>query len=129
MSYTKLRMLRPGIARAVIEDGVCVLYHCMDNSRELFGTPLRPLEFDLDDGVCIEALLAAYPDPIMVADLPHPSEEDEDKVGVALALYKEGFLAIDDDVTGGKNGGDGDGDGDEKGGHDDDDGDDSDDPF
>lgn len=98
-TFTKLRMIRPGIARVVIEEGVCALYHCMDNSRELYGNPLRPLEFDLDDGVCIEALLAAYPSSIMVADLPHPSEEDEDKVGVAQALFKEGFLLIDDEVT------------------------------
>jgi hypothetical protein len=26
-------MLRPGIARAVVEDGMIVVYHCMDNSR------------------------------------------------------------------------------------------------
>jgi hypothetical protein len=31
--YTKLRMVRPGIARAVVEDGMVVVYHCMDNSR------------------------------------------------------------------------------------------------
>ena len=103
MPYTRLRMLRPGIARCLVEDNVCVLYHCMDNSRELFGASLNPLEFDLDDGVCIDALLAAYPQAVMVADLPHPSEEDEDKLGVAQALYKEGFLVIDDDaVTGGE---------------------------
>ena len=35
----------------------------------------------------------------MVADLPHPSDEDEDKVGIAQALYKEGFLLIDDSLT------------------------------
>ena len=99
MSYTRLRMLRPGIARCVVEDDVCVLYHCMDNSRELYGAPLNPLEFDLDDGVCIEGLLEAYPQGVMVADLPHPSEDDEDKVGVAQALYKEGFLVIDDDAV------------------------------
>lgn len=107
-TFTRLRMIRPGLARVLIEEGTCVLYHCMDNSRELYGNPLRPLEFDLDDGVCIEALLAAYPSSVMVADLPHPSEEDEDKVGVAQALFKEGFLLIDDDVTAGVGTGDGD---------------------
>ena len=101
-------MIRPGLARVLIEEGTCVLYHCMDNSRELYGNPLRPLEFDLDDGVCIEALLAAYPSSVMVADLPHPSEEEEDKVGVAQALFKEGFLLIDDEVTAGVGTGDGD---------------------
>jgi hypothetical protein len=31
--YTGLRMLRPGVARGIVEDGMVVLYHCMDNSR------------------------------------------------------------------------------------------------
>ncbi len=97
--YTRLRMLRPGIARLMIEGDMCVLYHCMDNSREQFGAPLQPLEFELDDGPAIEALLLAYPEAISVADLPHPSEEDDDKIGVAQALFKEGFLIIDDDAS------------------------------
>jgi len=97
--YTRLRMLRPGIARVLIEDGACVVYHCMDNSREKFGAPLQPLEFELDDGPAIEALLQAYPGPVSVADLPHPSEEDDDKLSLAQALFKEGILVIDDDAS------------------------------
>ncbi len=31
--YTQLRMVRPGIAIAVVEDGKVVLYHSMDNGR------------------------------------------------------------------------------------------------
>ena len=31
--YTRLRLLRPGIATVVIEHGMVVLYHCMDNAR------------------------------------------------------------------------------------------------
>ena len=54
--------------------------------------PLNPLEFDLDDGPAIEILLDAYPTPVVVMDLPHPSEELEDKVSIAQALYREGFL-------------------------------------
>lgn len=99
LPYTRLRMLRPGIATAVIEDGKVVLYHCMENSREMFGAPLNPLEFELDDGPCIEGLLKAYPEGVMVSDLEHPSEEVEDKVGVAEALFKEGFLVIDDELS------------------------------
>eukprot|EP01039_Chlorochromonas_danica_P001428 gene1428-1553_t len=97
--YTRLRMLRPGIATTVIEDGKVVLYHCMENSREMFGAPLNPLEFELDDGPCIEGLLKAYPEAVMVSDLEHPSEEVEDKLGVAEALFKEGFLVIDDELS------------------------------
>ena len=54
--------------------------------------PLNPMEFDLDDGPAIEALLDAYPTPVVVMDLHHPSEELEDKVSIAQALFKEGFL-------------------------------------
>jgi hypothetical protein len=92
--FTKLRMLRPGIARAMVEEGMVVVYHCMDNSRQMFGGALNPLEFELDDGPAIEALLQAYPEPVMVMELPHPSEELEDKIGVAEALFKEGFLVL-----------------------------------
>jgi hypothetical protein len=33
--YTQLRMVRPGIAIAVVEEGKVVVYHCMDNARYL----------------------------------------------------------------------------------------------
>lgn len=97
--YTKLRLLRPGIARAIVEDGMVVVYHCMDNSRELHGASINPLEYDLDDGPCIEELLLSYPQGVTVADLKHPSEELDDKVSVAQSLYKEGILLIDDEAS------------------------------
>eukprot|EP01033_Poteriospumella_lacustris_P000478 gene481-318_t len=97
--YTQLRMLRPGIATVAVEDGKIVLYHCMDNARVLFGNDMSPLEFDLDDGPAIETLLKAYPNAVMISDLPHPSEDMEDKVGVAQALFKEGFLVIVDETS------------------------------
>ena len=31
--YTLLRMIRPNVARCVVETGMVVVYHCMDNSR------------------------------------------------------------------------------------------------
>jgi len=97
--YTQLRAVRPGIAIAVVEDGRVVVYHAMDNSRELFGNPVSPLEFELDDGPAIEALLNAYPQPVVVSELEHPSEDVEDKTGVAQALYKEGILMIVDEAS------------------------------
>jgi lysine-specific demethylase/histidyl-hydroxylase NO66 len=97
--FTHLRMLRPGLACAVVEEGVVIAYHCVDNSRELFGAPLNPLTFELDDGPCVEALLRAYPHSVTVQELPHPSEEDGDRVEVAQALFREGFLVIVDEAT------------------------------
>jgi hypothetical protein len=98
-TYTQLRIVRPGIAIAVVEDGKIVVYHAMDNSREMFETPLNPLEFDLDDGPAIEALLNAYPEAVVISELEHSSEDVEDKVGIAEALYKEGILMIVDEAS------------------------------
>lgn len=67
--------------------------------RELHGAPLQPLEFELDDGPAIEVLLAAYPEAVLVSELPHPSEELEDKIALAQVLYKEGFLLIYDEAS------------------------------
>ena len=92
---SRLRMVRPGIARAVVEDGCVVVYHCMDNHRRMYDEPIRPMEFELDDGPAIEKLLSAYPSTVAVGDIPHPSEELEDKVEIAKALFKEGFLLLD----------------------------------
>jgi hypothetical protein len=97
--FSKLRMVRPGIARAVVEDSMVVVYHCMDNARIAEETVVQPLEFDLDDGPAIEVLLNAYPEGVEVSEIPHPSEELDDKVSVAVALYKEGFLIVEDEGT------------------------------
>ena len=60
---------------------------------------MNPVEFELDDGPAIDGLLQAYPQSVCVSDLYHPSEEIDDKVSVAQALYKEGFLVIDDEAS------------------------------
>ncbi|CAN0425217.1 unnamed protein product, partial [Hapterophycus canaliculatus] len=38
---TKLRMVRRGCARLMLEDGMAVVYHCMDNSRVHHGNAMR----------------------------------------------------------------------------------------
>ena len=88
-----VRLLRPGIARLVLEDGMAVLYHCMDNSRVYHEKPISPMEFETDDAPAIEQLLKTLePHWICVADLYHDTIED--KVGVVQALYDEGILAL-----------------------------------
>lgn len=115
---TKLCAVRPNVARVCVEDDVVVLYHCLDNGREVFSNPLGPMEYDLDDGPAIEKLLTTlYVPPaaakeedgadvdvedeascgVMVIDLPHTSEEVHDKVGVAESLYNEGLLMVVDE--------------------------------
>lgn len=93
MPNTMCRIVRPGIARIVVEEGKAILYHCLDNSREFQGNPLSPMEFEMDDGPALEQLLTTTePHWILVNDLYHDSIED--KVAVAQALYDEGILAI-----------------------------------
>lgn len=72
---------------------------CANCHRELFGNPLQSVEFELDDGPTIEGLLRAYPEGVTVSDLEHPGEELEDKVAIADALFREGFLVIDDEAS------------------------------
>mmetsp|Transcript_14893 Transcript_14893/g.32175 ORF Transcript_14893/g.32175 Transcript_14893/m.32175 type:complete len:831 (-) Transcript_14893:147-2639(-) len=86
------RLVRPNIARLVIEDSKAVLYHCLDNSRVYQGTPLSPMEFEIDDAPALEQLLTTVePHWIMVKDLIHGDVED--KMEIAQALYDEGILA------------------------------------
>ena len=90
---TMCRLARSGIARLVLEDDKAVLYHCADNSRVYHGTPLSPLEFEVDDAPALEMLLTTTePHWICVKDLIHG--DIEDKMEIAQSLYDEGILAI-----------------------------------
>ncbi|GMI57487.1 hypothetical protein ScalyP_jg11514 [Parmales sp. scaly parma] len=94
---SKVRLLRKGIARLIIEDDKAVLYHSMDNSKTFHEVPLSPLEFELDDAPAIEKILKTFaPDWCLVNDLPHPPAEDsDDKIGICKSLFEEGILAVD----------------------------------
>ena len=89
---TLCRLARPNIARLVIEGDKAVLYHCLDNSRVFRGTPLSPMEFEVDDAPALEQLLTTVePHWIMVKDLIHGDVED--KMDIAQALFDEGILS------------------------------------
>jgi bifunctional lysine-specific demethylase and histidyl-hydroxylase NO66 len=90
---TLCQIVRPGIARLVLEDEMAIVYHCNDNSRVYQEHPISPLEFEMDDAPSIEQLLTTTPPHwIAIEDLIHDTIED--KVGIAQALYDEGILAI-----------------------------------
>ena len=89
---TLCRLVRPNIARLVMEDDKAILYHCLDNSRVYHGTPISPMEFEIDDAPALEQLLTTVePHWIMVKDLIHGDVED--KMEIAQALFDEGILA------------------------------------
>ena len=89
---TLCRLVRPNIARLVIEDAKAVIYHCLDNSLIFHENPLSPMEFEVDDAPALEQLLTTVePHWIMVKDLIHGDVED--KMEIAQALYDEGLLA------------------------------------
>jgi lysine-specific demethylase/histidyl-hydroxylase NO66 len=90
---TSCRLVRPGIARLVLEDDKAVLYHCVSNSCVFHGHHLEPLEFEMDDAAALEQLLTTVePHWIMVKDLFH--DEIEEKIEIAKALFTEGILAV-----------------------------------
>jgi lysine-specific demethylase/histidyl-hydroxylase NO66 len=90
---TMCRLVRPGIARLVVEDDKAVIYHCSDNSREYHENPISPMEFEMDDGPALEQLLTTVePNWIYVNDLFHDTIED--KIQITQALYDEGIIAM-----------------------------------
>jgi len=91
----RLKLLRYGIARLVIEDGKAVVYHCKDNSRKHHENAIQPLEFELDDAESIEFIFESYPNYFRVGDLPH--EDPADKIGLVKSLYEEGILMFEKD--------------------------------
>ena len=48
------------------------------------------MEFELDFAPAIELLLTAYPAYTRIGDLP--VDDDEEKLAIVLALYREGIL-------------------------------------
>lgn len=72
---------------------------CLRCCRDPAETVLSPVEFELDDGPAIEEILGAYPHGVTISELSHSSEDTDDKVEVARALFREGFLMVVDEAT------------------------------
>jgi len=88
-----VRLIRPDVARLVLEDNKAVVYHSVHNSRVYHENPLSPLEYSLDDAPALEMLvMTSEPHWIQVKDLIH--EFIEDKIEIVKSLNKEGILAV-----------------------------------
>jgi bifunctional lysine-specific demethylase and histidyl-hydroxylase NO66 len=87
------QLVRPGIARFVLEDDMAILYHCNDNSRLYHEHPISPMEFEIDDAPALEQLLTTIPPNwIAISDLIHDTIDD--KISIVQSLFDEGIIAI-----------------------------------
>jgi lysine-specific demethylase/histidyl-hydroxylase NO66 len=91
---SRVRIVREGAARIMLQDGLVVLYHMGHNSRVHFANELPALEFDPADGPALETLLNTYPEYVKVGVLPLP--ELEDRIELADSLFQEGLLMVED---------------------------------
>ncbi|KAH9253484.1 hypothetical protein BASA81_008531 [Batrachochytrium salamandrivorans] len=89
-----------GSARISVENGLAVLRHCMKNTRVFQEVDPRGLEFDLDDGPVLQAVLESQ-GPFEVKSLPsvlcQPGEQEEEfggRVRVLQAMLSEGILRV-----------------------------------
>jgi hypothetical protein len=44
-------------------------------------------------------LLGSYPEGVVISELPHSSEELDDKLEIAKSLFREGFLMVVDEAS------------------------------
>lgn len=89
-----------GSARVSVENGMAVLRHCMKNTRVFHEVEPRGLEFDLDDGPVLQAVLesqGAFEVKSLPSVLCQPGEEEEEfggRVRVLQALLSEDILRV-----------------------------------
>ena len=89
----EIRLVRRGIAVAILEDDAAVVYHCCRNERSAPPPDLQPraLEFEPEMLPVIRQIIAAYPAYVAVRHLSGGLDDDE-KVAIAQSLYSEGVL-------------------------------------
>jgi lysine-specific demethylase/histidyl-hydroxylase NO66 len=76
---------------AVPENGLCVVYHSLENARVYHAEPPQKLEFPLECYGVIEYALNSWPKYVKVGDAPG-IEDDEELLEVVVALYDAGLL-------------------------------------
>eukprot|EP01135_Chromosphaera_perkinsii_P009410 Nk52_evm86s1737 gene=Nk52_evmTU86s1737 len=100
---SKVRMVRPQVARMTIEEDVAVLHHLLDNTRIYHEREEETLDFAIDVAPALATLIDSYPSYVTVGDLPitppeeGEADEEEDnelKLTVVKALYDRGLLML-----------------------------------
>lgn len=97
---SELEVTVVGAARIVLENGLAVVRHCMKNTRVFQEMQPRGLEFDLDDGPVLQAVLEST-GPFEIKSLPavltQPGEQEEEfggRVRVLQAMIAEGIVRV-----------------------------------
>eukprot|EP00794_Sanderia_malayensis_P020471 gene20471-22487_t len=90
-SASEVRLIRPGIARLVIEDGCAIIYHTMGNAKVAGpSSAALSITLPLEEADAAEHLLNSYPDYVSVDSVPLASYED--KIRIVKCLYSHGIL-------------------------------------
>ncbi len=89
----EVRLVRRGIAVAVLDGDAAVVYHCCRNERSAPASDLQPraLEYEADMLPVIRCLFSAYPAYTSLRDLSG-GLDDSEKIAIAQSLYSEGVL-------------------------------------
>ncbi len=89
----EVRLVRRGVAVAVLDNDVAVVYHCCRNERSAPPPDLQPraLEYEPDMLPVIHQIFAAYPAYTAVRSLSG-GLDDSEKVAIVQSLYNEGVL-------------------------------------
>lgn len=87
---TKLKLIRAGVIRLVMEDDQVRLYHNLENSRLYHKVDPTYLEIPAQFAPAVEYLIHNYPQYVSLESLPLNSMEEQ--VELAQALYEKGML-------------------------------------
>jgi hypothetical protein len=89
----EVRLVRRGVAVAVLDDDAAVVYHCCRNERSAPPPDLQPraLEYEPDMLPVIRQIFSSYPAYISVRSLSGGLDDGE-KVAIVQSLYNDGVL-------------------------------------
>jgi len=87
---TEIRLVRPGAARLVVDDGQAHLYHTLDNAMYFEGDVPQSVVFELESTPALEHILAKPDEWLDVCTLP--GLDAEGQTALAACLYDVGVV-------------------------------------
>eukprot|EP00731_Ephydatia_muelleri_P028308 Em0019g1181a len=93
---TRVKLLRYGILRMVVDEEGPMIYHTLENTRIYQEKEMAGLAIREADAPAIEQLLTSYPDPIAIDSLAVEEGLIEDKIELCQLLFGQGLLLVVD---------------------------------